>query len=335
MEPTEPKTPEETPDQAQTNPLQTGDSSSLENSDSSMELTPIDGSGSTGGSVPPPKGSPLRHFISRFNVYLLLFLLLVVVAVAVVVVAFVMNRSSNKTVVQTQSLTESTLKQLADRDVTVGQPKQVLNVQSNAVFAGKVLVRDNLEVAGTIQVGGSLSIPGITVSGNSVFDQVQVNRTLSVAGDSTLQGQLSVQKNLSVAGKGTFGGVLSAPQITANTLQLNGDLNLTHHITAGGATPGRVNGPALGSGGGASVSGSDTAGTVNVNTGSGATAGCFVTINFTQKYNATPYVLVTPVGLGAAGLGYYINRSTGSFSICAANTPPSSASFGFDYFVLD
>jgi hypothetical protein len=58
-------------------------------------------------------------------------------------------------------------------------------------------------------------------------------------------------------------------------------------------------------------------------------------VNFTTKYNATPHVIVTPIGSAAANLAYYVNRSTSNFSICAANTPPSNASFGFDYFIVE
>lgn len=277
----------------------------------------------------------VKRLLSKINIYLLLFIVVMIVMAAVFAVAFLANHGSKGVDVKTQSLTGDTLKQLANSDVTVGQPKQVLNVQSNAVFAGKVLIRDSLEVAGTIQIGGILNVPGINVSGNGVLDQVQINKTLTVGGDAGVQGQLAVQKGLAVTGTGTFGGNVTAPQISVNNLQLNGDLNLTHHITAGGATPGRSNGSALGSSGSASVSGSDTGGSININTGSGASAGCFISVTFSQKYNSTPHVLVTPIGAAAGAIGYYVNRSTTGFSVCAADTPPSGASFGFDYFVLD
>ncbi len=322
-----------------TNSLESsGSTSSLESSvdDNSLE----NDAHTTGKIVDPapmeaPKGSFVQRLVHKTNIYLLLFMLLLVIAGAIILVTYLASKKQEKSTVQTQSLSQSTLKQLATSDVTVGQPKQVLNVQSNAVFAGKVLVRDSLEVAGPIQVGGSLSVPGITVSGNSVFEQLQVNKGLTVAGDTSIQGQLAVQKSLSVAAGATFGAPISAPALTVNTLQLNGNLTLTKHIVVGGATPGRDNGNALGSGGTTAVSGSDIAGSVNVNTGSGAAAGCFVTVTFNQKYNSTPRVNVTPVGAAAGGLGYYINRTATNFSICAANIPPANTSFGFDYFVVE
>lgn len=285
---------------------------------------------------PPPKKPRFRLRFKGLNVYLLFFLLVLVAAGVIGVVAYLNGQHSSQTVqLQAQTLDAKALEQLANTDSTIGSSNQVLNVQSSAVFAGKVLVRQSLEVAGGLQIGGSLNLAGVSVSGSSSFGQVQINKNLAVIGDSALQGVLTVQKSLSVNGGGTFNGALSAPQITANSLQLNGELTLTHHITAGGPTPSRTNGSALGSGGTASLSGSDTSGTITINTGSGAVAGCFITVTFTSKYNATPHVLLTPVGASGGNVAYYVNRSPSNFSVCASVNPPSNTSFGFDYFVLD
>lgn len=318
---------------------------SLENTDSPAPeagggSSSLEGGAQTTGKIvdaPVPKAKlPLKQrLLKKLNIYLLLFILLLLLAGGIVLVTWLASKNADKSTVQTQTLTTDTLKQLATSDVTVGQPKQVLNVQSNAVFAGKVLIRDSLEVAGPIQVGGALNVPGITVSGNSVFESIQINKDLSVAGNTALQGPLAVQKNLTVAGTGTFGGSISAPQVTTSNLQLNGDLTLTKHIAVGGATPSRTNGSALGGGGTVAVGGSDIGGSININTGSSPSAGCFVTVTFTQKYNTTPYVNVTPIGSAAANLGYYVDRSTTNFSVCAANVPPANASFGFDYFIVE
>lgn len=293
------------------------------------------------GTTPPnpPRrsiGSRIKHFRDRFNIYLIIFIFVLVLAAGLAIVAFLNSKKSSSTAnITTQTLDQKALEQLANTDTTVGSSSQVLKVQSNAIFAGKVLVRDTLEVAGGLQIGGNLSLAGVTVSGSSSFGQVQVTKNLAVLGDSALQGQVTIQKGLSVNGNGVFNGALSAAQITTSALQLNGELTLTHHITAGGATPSRTNGSALGSGGTASVSGSDTSGSISINTGGGPSAGCFITVNFASKYNATPHVLITPVGSAAGSTSYYVNRSTTSFSICTADTPAANANFGYDYFVLD
>jgi len=292
--------------------------------------------GSGNANTPPPKKpGGIKGFLSRFSMYLLLFVLVLVIAIIVVVVAAVKSNSKPENKIGDQTLTQSDLGQLAQSDVTVGDVKQTLSVQSNAVFAGQVLVRKDLQVAGKLEVGGSLSLTGITVSGDSVFDQIQVNKNISVGGDAAIQGQLTIQKSLAVNGGGTFNGPISAPQLTVGSLQMSGDLALTHHIAAGGVNPGRSNGNALGGGGTASVSGSDTAGSITINTGGSPASGCMVTVNFATKFNATPHVVVTPVEAAAAGLQYYVTRNTSGFSVCTANAPPAGATFGFDYIVFD
>ena len=296
-----------------------------------------DGGNST---VTPPQrdlNRRLRQLFARFNIYLLIFLLLLILSGAGGVIFYLQSSRSitGNNAPSSQSLSQDTLNQLSTNDINVGEPKHTLNVQSNTVFGGHVLVRSNLQVAGTLQVGSNVAINGVRITGNSVFDDAQITKSLSVSGNSSLQGQLSVQKSLIVNGGGTFLGAVSAPSIATDSLQLTGNLKLTRHIAPGGATPSRSGGAGLGGGGTVSVSGSDTAGSVSINTGSSPGAGCFVTVTFAVKFDSTPHVVITPVGSSAAGLGYYINRSTSDFSICTTTTPPANASLGFDYLAFD
>jgi hypothetical protein len=83
------------------------------------------------------------------------------------------------------------------------------------------------------------------------------------------------------------------------------------------------------------LSGSDTAGSVAINTGSGPPVGCFATITFSESFPNTPHVVVTPIGTAAAGLDYYLTRSTTNFVICSTNSAAAGQSFGFDYVVMD
>jgi len=271
----------------------------------------------------------------KFSVYLLLFAFVILLALMVVVGTYLHSHAKTPSKLKNQDLTQSDLTQLAQSDVTVGDAKQVLNVQSNAVFAGQVLVRSNLQVAGKLQVGGSISITGLQVTGDSIFDQIQVNKNLQVAGDIAVQGGMTIGKSLNVNGGGTFNGPLAAPSLTVNTLQLNGDLSFSHHITAGGVNPGRTSGNALGGGGTASVSGSDTAGSITINTGGNPSVGCFITVNFASKFSSTPHVVVTPVEAAAGGLAYYVTRNISGFSVCSNSAPPANAIFGFDYIIFD
>jgi hypothetical protein len=299
----------------------------------------------TGAAAPQPedgkkgkkKGPRVGGIAGRFNIYLLGFIFVLVVAGVVTGISILRSKQLSQqaeTQIITEPLSKEALEQLRQTDVKVGDPKQILSVESNAVFAGRVLVRGGLEVAGELKAGTQLTLPGLTVTGNTTLGAVQAN-TLQVAGNTTLQGQVSIQNNLTVAGNGTFGGTLSAAALNIQTFQVNGDLQFSRHIDAGGGTPGKTDGSALGSGGTSSVSGTDTAGTVAINTGGGPGPGCFVTVNFTQRFNSTPHVVITPVGSAAGGLNYYINRSATNFSVCTASAAPAGSSFAFDYIVID
>ena len=300
-------------------------------------------SGKNTAASPPPSGGQkssfkqrLRSLSERFNIYLLLFILVLLIAAIAVVVATLQvhkTNNANSNNIGNQALSQSALQQLSNSDATVGTSSQTLNVQSDAVFAGQVVVRSNLEVAGTIKVGGTISLPSVSVAGTSTFGQVQAGG-LSVSGNASVQGNLTTQGSLNVSGTGSFG-TLSAQRLSVGTLQLNGALVLTSHITAGGPIPRKSDGNALGAGGTSSVSGSDTAGTININTGSGPAAGCFITITFAETYSGTPRVLLTPVSSAAAGLPYYVNRTSANFSVCTAAPAAAGQNISFDYAIFD
>jgi hypothetical protein len=283
--------------------------------------------------APPAKPPLLRRLWQKLNIYLLLFILVVVVAVGVLVFLTVRSRKTSQVSLNPQGLSDSALQQLANTDVTVGDAKQILTVQSNAVFAGSVLVRSNLEVAGTLKVGGALSLTELSVSGTSKFKDAQVEN-LTVGESMNLQGSLAVKGGLSVNGNSTFTGSVVAGSVATSSLTLNGNLNLTHHITAGGTIPAIAKGTAVGSGGTVSLSGSDTGGSVTINTGTAPPAGCFATITFSETFSNTPHVVITPVGSAAADLTFYITRSTTNFTICSTNNAPPGQTFGFDYIVF-
>lgn len=323
----------------QENELATLEEPSTTVSGDSVQSTPGSESLDNSEPAPPTPKLPgtklktrLRILVARFNIYLLIFILLFVLAIVAIMI-IVRNESSTTLDVESQTLSSEDLAKLRGTTARVGDPKQTLSIESNAVFTGSVLLRSNLDVAGTLKVGGSLNLPGITVAGTSTFDQIQAN-DLSVTGDTSIQGQLNAQ-SINVSGNGTFGGSLSAGQLNIQTLQLSGDLQLNRHIDAGGGTPSKSDGSALGGGGTTSISGSDTAGTATINTGGSPSAGCLITITFAQRFNGTPHVVITPVGSAGASLNYYVNRSNTNFSICTTNAPAGGSTFSFDYVAID
>lgn len=282
-----------------------------------------------------PKESKAKKLLDKVNVYTALLIIILVLLGGGSYYAIVQNRKSSKdTALNTQKLTQDALDKLASTDSTVGDPKQTLSIESNAIFAGGVIIRGNVDVAGLLKIGGPLSLPGLTVGGTTSLDAAAV-KSLTDTGDASFQGKVTIQNGISVTGSASFSGTLSASQISADTLLLSKDLQLTSHITASGGAPGHTNGSALGGGGTVSNSGSDTAGTIAVNTGNSAPAGCFVTINFTRAYASIPHVIISPSSSSAGSIDYYVNRSANNFSLCTASDPPdNSAGITFDYVVI-
>jgi cytoskeletal protein CcmA (bactofilin family) len=281
----------------------------------------------------------LKGFASRINIYLLAFFMLLIIAAILFFIVYSSSTQDQQVTVETQELTQDTVDDLVGSDAIVGDPKQLLTIESDAVFTGKVLVRGGLDVAGPIKVGESLSLPGITVSGTSAFGQVTMN-TLNVAGDTTVQGQLSVQGGLAVSGPVTFSGTLSAAAFVIQTLQVDQNLTVNGHIDAGGGTPGLVSGAAIGSGGTATISGTDTAGTVTVNIGSGAAAGILGTVNFASAFGGTPHVVITPVASQGSptvtgGQTFYLSSRTSTSFTIATSGGLAAGSISFDYIVID
>lgn len=282
----------------------------------------------------PKKPGTIKKLFGRFNIYLVIFVFILIIAGVIIILAISQSKNgSNNSNAKTTNLTNSTLQQIANSDAKVGGPQEVLNVESNAVFAGKVLVNQGLDVAGQLQVSGTVALSGLDVSGDAQLQSANVIQALSVGGTLGVSGPATFNQGLQVSGSGSFSGSLTASSLTASTLTLNGELVLDHHLSVGGASPSSSNGPALGSGGTASINGSDTSGAINISTGGGPSAGCLIFVKFNQAYSQTPYVIVSPIGASAGGLSYYVTATTSGFNLCLSSAPPASSSFGFDYFI--
>lgn len=289
---------------------------------------------------PEKKLSPLKRLFRKVNVYFLIFILLVVVVGAIAIVNYINSQNTPPPPdIATQDLTEDALKELANTDASVGSTSQTLTIQGNAIIAGQTLMRGDLNVAGDFQTGGSIQGPTLTISSTSNLGQTQID-SLQVANSTTIQGLTSL-RDLTVSGSSSFSGAITASQLTVTKLIMsgNGSLEIPNHIGFTGASPTRTisgsNAATIGSGGSVSVNGSDAAGTININTGSGTAAGCFTRINFNQAYTTQPRVIISPVGYAAGQTQFYVERNTTGFNLCTVNAPPTNQSFAFDYFVMN
>ena len=275
--------------------------------------------------------------LGSINPYLVLFILVLIVGL---LIAFISNRLNNQAdpaslTFEGSELDQEAINELLQAEQNIGSVDQTLTVAANAIFNGKILVKSDLDVAGSIRVGGPLNLPGITVSGTSEFDDVNIANNLSILGSTSIQQGLTVEGGVNFSQNLSVGGTISASQISADIIEFSGDLILTGHIDTGGGTPSRSNGTALGSGGTVSISGNDIAGTITINTGGSAPAGFFVRINFVNAYNSTPSVIISPANSNAGSLEYYTQRDTSGFRIGTASNPADSTTFIFDYFVIE
>jgi len=285
--------------------------------------------------LPEKKLSPIKRFLRKVNVYLLIFILLLVVAGAIALVTYLNSQKAPETPnIEGQSLTTEALKQLANTDASVGTTAQTLTIQGSAVINGQTLARGDLNVAGNFQTGGSVTTPSLTVSGATNLGDTQIN-SLQIASNTAIQGTTTL-RDLNVSGSSSFSGAVTASQITVTRLIMSGNasLEVPNHISFTGASPSRtVNNSVLGNGGTVNISGSDTAGTINVNSGNNPSTGCFIRINFNRAYTKQPHVNVTPVGAAAGQMQFYVERNTAGFSVCTASAPAANQAFAFDYFI--
>lgn len=285
--------------------------------------------------LPAKKVSPFKKFIRKINVYLLAFVLVFIVAGAIALVSFLNGQKTpEEAAIDNQSLTTEALKSLANTDASVGNTAQTLTIQGSAIINGQTLARGNLNVAGNFQTGGSVTAPTITVSGAANLGDAQIN-SLQIASNTAIQGTTTL-RDLNVSGATSFSGPVTASQLTVTRLVLSGNatLEVPNHISFTGSTPSRsTNNSVLGNGGSANISGSDTAGTINVNSGNNPSTGCFITVRFNQAFTKQPRVIVSPTGAAAGRMQYYTERDTTSFKVCSASAPGANQSFSFDYLV--
>jgi len=271
------------------------------------------------------------------NLYVLIFIAIFVVGIAIT--AFMAMSSKKKPIpvasIGSAALSETALNQLAVSNSSLGTSSQTLTIQSNAVISGQLLIRGNLAVAGNIQTGGTIQAPDIVASDSANLGSVQA-KTIQIATNETVQGTSNIG-NLIVEGTSTFGGAITASTISVNNLILSngGSLTVPNHISFPGATPTHtVNNSVLGSGGSATLNGSDTSGTININTGSAPTPGCFISTTFNKPYTTTPRIIISPVGAPSGLVQYYATITTTGFSVCSDNAAPSGSVIIYDYFVM-
>ncbi len=250
------------------------------------------------------------------------------------------------------TISAEALDQVGVNRSVVGGSGIELTVNPDARFAGKVQIGGDVSVAGQLKLNskfsatdaslakldaGDTSLNQLNVNGDATASTLNLRRDLSVAGTTRFQGDvvltrlLTVNNSANVAGNLAVGGSLSVGNFQTRSLVSDTTITLGGHFITRGSAPNVGPGPALGANGTVSISGSDTAGTVAANVGTGSGGGVLANIAFRQQYSSTPRVVVTAVG---AGLGsVYVSRTSGGFSIGVNGSIPPGG-YAFDYIVV-
>lgn len=221
---------------------------------------------------------------------------------------------------------------------TVGGDGQTLTIGGATILKGKVTAIGDVDVIGNLNTGNPLNISALQVAGAAILTTAEVKSNLSVAGTTNLQGNVTANNlltaaSLNVVGNGSVGGTLTAGNLSVKNETVGGVLTLGGHVVSGGATPNISAGSGVGGAGTVSISGNDRAGTVTINAGQSPPAGVLATVTFRNNYSSTPRVVIAPIGASTGALQYYLNRTSGGFTIATLNGAPQGTSFAFDYIV--
>lgn len=301
----------------------------------------------------PPKRTTYRP--SHKATFIGLAVVVAILVINAIVIMFVIQsqESAENQVDRTEvTLSSESLNELGVSRTPIGDLGTELTVGPDATFNGTVAIGGNATIGGTLTLngafsaaegdfndlqGGETSLTSLNVNQDTTTSNLNVREELVVAGTSRLQGSvtisqlLTVNNNVNVTGSLAVGGTLSVRNLAVGSLSIDTSLTLGGKIITRGAAPGVSGGNALGSNGTVSISGTDTAGTVAVNIGVGASAGTLANISFNGQYASTPRVVVTAIGRSAGS--FYVNRSASGFSIVVP-AGLSAGGYAFDYIIV-
>lgn len=235
-----------------------------------------------------------------------------------------------------QTLSPQDIEKLNEIGANLGSAGQTLNVGADALFRGKANVTGDLTVGGRLNANGPVTLSQLNITGNTAASGLNVGSNLNVTGNTTFGGTLTVNKlttinsNLTVSGNASIG-ALSASSIAVRNITISGPLTISHLVSQGTAPA--VAALSVGGGGTVSISGNDTTGQVNINTGSGPGT-ALAQVTFRAAYGATVHVQLTPLTTDAAASGYYVVPIGSTGFQVHANTPPAGKTLQFDYLVM-
>ncbi len=270
-------------------------------------------------------------------------------------IVFVLKRSQDADKSQLNenevTLSSETLDKLGVSRNPVGTEGTELTIGPATTFVNKVTIGKDVSVGGQLTLNskfsasdasltklqaGDTSLNKLTVNTEALINTLNIAKDLTIIGTTKVQGPVTfgqlvtVNNNLNVAGSLAIGGTLTTRNFQASSLISDTTLTIGGHVITRGSAPGVSGGGAVGSNGTVSISGSDAAGTIAINTGVGAGNGLLASVSFHAPYNTTPRVVVTAVGpMGPL----YISRSSSGFSVSVIGAV-APGGYAIDYIVM-
>jgi hypothetical protein len=287
---------------------------------------------------PPKQPSSLPRLLHRANSLSGVIALLVAVLIAGSVIGyFISPARKNVTAPQTiiQNLSASDIQKLTDLGANLGSTNQILTIAANTVFRSKVDVGTDLTVTGRFNANGPVTLSQLNITGTTALSGLDVGSNLTVAGVTTLQkgltitGLAAVNGGLNVSGSASVNS-LNATSISTQNISISGPITIGHLITKG-PTPG-ISPGSVGGGGTVSISGNDTAGTIDINTGSSPSSDSLANITFRAAFSGAPRVILTATSFDSAAAQVYVTAASTGFAIHIRNYLPGQI-YSFDYIV--
>jgi hypothetical protein len=196
---------------------------------------------------------------------------------------------------------------------------------------GGELTAGNTTVVGTLAVQGAASFGSdLNVNGNALFKGASF--AIVPTSDSATVMAFQIFK-----ADGTTN-VLKVDTSTSTLTVVNavatGNLTVNGHIITGGSVPSKAEGAGIGTGGTCSVSGTDSAGTITINTGSGAWAtGDQCVITFSSAYSPTaPRSVIAATSNNYNAVQPYVTSTTTTMTINFAVAAGAAGTYTFNYF---
>jgi cytoskeletal protein CcmA (bactofilin family) len=197
------------------------------------ELKPRSETGSTAPPPPPPPGAKPKHRSYRPShkaTFVGLAAVVAILAINGAVIGFLLKKQSSNNNAANKgqvTLTNADLSKLGIDRNAIGDSGSQLIVSPNAQFKG------TLSVAGSTTLSGQLSLNSKVAGTDASFTQLQAGKTslsdLNVNGDGTLS-TLNLRKDLIVAGQTQLQGPVNLKQL----LTVNNSVNVLGNLSVGG-----------------------------------------------------------------------------------------------------